>query len=90
MSASFRAKLVTEIKNNVAGRLGGQYFDYVTIKVKRKTYEKLLKKKLEKQKDKSSELNQMTTVDLTGEWADIGKLEKNCLKVKQVGIIINE
>jgi len=73
MSASFRAKLVTEIKKNVAGRLGGEYFDYVTIKVKRKTYEKLLKKKLEEQKNKSSELNQMTTVDLTGEWKEIGR-----------------
>ena len=37
MSKQFRDKLVQEIKDNVAGRLGGQYFDYVTVKVKRDT-----------------------------------------------------
>jgi|TARA_B100001939_G_scaffold303084_1_gene280589 hypothetical protein len=85
MSAPFRAKLVQEIKDNVAGRLGGQYFDYVTVKVKRDTYKKILQKKLEKQMDKSTELSQMSEIPLTGDWKKIGDKVKQGLPSGETG-----
>ena len=85
MSKQFRDKLVQEIKDNVAGRLGGQYFDYVTVKIKRKTYEDLLGKKLEKQMAKSSELGQMSKIPLTGDWKKIGNKVKQGLPTGTTG-----
>ena len=49
MSEPLRKKLAQEIRDNVADRIGGEYFDYLIIKVDKKRYTEILEKRLEAQ-----------------------------------------